>query len=91
MNRIARTPTEWFEEATRWYVEAHQGCPCCGNQHCVFRSEWGCRVEYYCSACDFSACEDRQTGHCYSAIGEGNNQPNGLFNAPFLVDALPAG
>jgi hypothetical protein len=90
MNRTARSPAEWFAAAARGYVEAHQGCPCCGNQHCVFRSEWGARVEYYCSACDFSACHDRQTGHCYAAPGRQDQRSSGLFPRPLLVDALSA-
>jgi hypothetical protein len=89
MNRTARSPAQWFAEAVRCYLEAHQGCPCCGNQHCVFRSEWGARVEYYCSACDFSTCEDHQTGRCYAVLGEGNTQPCGVFSVPDLVAALP--
>ena len=54
-------PVKWFEEAARCYVEGHQACPWCGERHCVFRSEWGGRVEYHCSACDFSARRDEQT------------------------------
>jgi hypothetical protein len=66
-----RTAVEWFEDAARWYIEGHQGCVSCGGQHCVFRSEWGARVEYYCSACDFSVCHDRQTGRYFAAAGDG--------------------
>jgi hypothetical protein len=67
-----RTPSEWFQLTTRWYVEGHQGCICCGSQHCVFRSEWGQRVEYYCSVCDFSTCHDLKTGHYYATVGDGH-------------------
>jgi hypothetical protein len=88
MNHTAQSPAEWFAEAMRWYVEAHQGCPCCGSQHCVFRSEWGPRVEYYCSSCDFSACQDRQTGHCYAALGAENARASSLFADPYLVETL---
>jgi hypothetical protein len=91
MNGTARSPAEWFAAAARGYVEAHQGCPCCGHQHCVFRSEWGPRVEFYCSACDFSACHDRQTGRCYAAPGDRDCRSGGLFPRPLLVDALSAG
>jgi hypothetical protein len=90
MKHTAQSPIEWFAEAARWYVEAHQGCPCCGHQHCVFRSEWGPRIEYYCSLCDFSTCHDRQTGRCYAALGEENARSGDLFADPYLVDAMPA-
>ena len=45
--QVQRTAEEWFAEASRWYVEGHQGCPSCHAAHCVFRSEWGARVEYH--------------------------------------------
>lgn len=62
----ARSPAEWFNEAVRLYVAAHQGCAACGGRHCVFRSEFADRVEYSCSACGFSACFERHTS-CYLA------------------------
>jgi hypothetical protein len=74
-----RTAVEWFVDAARWYVEGHQGCVSCGGQHCVFRSEWGERVEYYCSACDFSVCHDGQTGHYFAAAGDGAPTGDGLL------------
>jgi hypothetical protein len=64
------TADQWFAEASRWYVEGHQGCASCHGRHCVFRSEWGSRVEYHCTACDFSACHDAQTGQSFVAFGE---------------------
>lgn len=76
MLNAERTAVEWFEEAERWYVEGHQGCACCGRQHCVFRSEWNQRVEYYCSVCDFSACHDAATGRCFAVVGEGLRRPD---------------
>jgi hypothetical protein len=80
MDRDARTPAQWFEEAVRWYVEAHQGCPCCGEQHCVYRSVLGACVEYYCTSCDFSACLDEQTGQYYAVQGNGDERPSGIFS-----------
>jgi hypothetical protein len=73
-----RTPGELFQSAARWYVQGHQGCVCCRGQHCVFRSDWGQRVEYYCSACDFSTCHDLRTGKYYAAVGDGHALP-GVF------------
>ena len=64
------TADQWFAEASRWYVEGHQGCPSCHGAHCVFRSEWGARVEYHCTACDFSACRDAESGRSFVAFGE---------------------
>src|SRR5262245_64110564 len=67
---VERSADEWFVEATRWYLEGHQGCARCHRQHCVFRSEWGLRVEYHCTACDFSAGHDTQTGLSCASMGE---------------------
>jgi hypothetical protein len=75
-----RTAVEWFADATRWYVEGHQGCACCHQQHCVFRSEWGRRIEYYCTACDFSTCHDGQSGRYFATPGE----PSGAGPAVLL-------
>jgi hypothetical protein len=71
-----RTAVEWFEEAARCFVSGHQGCPCCGGQHCVFRSDWGERVEYYCSHCEFSACQDRRNGSYVAIAGNENSPPD---------------
>jgi hypothetical protein len=72
---VEQTTVEWFAAAERWYRDEHQGCPCCGGRHCVFRSEWGARVEYYCTACDFPACHDRQTGRCFAVAGDDRSRP----------------
>jgi hypothetical protein len=66
-----RAPQDWFERAMRWYVEGHQGCVCCGARHCVFRSDWSGRIEYYCSVCDFSTCYDLRMNRYYATIGDG--------------------
>ena len=58
---MERTAAEWFAEARRWYIEEHQGCPRCQTRHCVFRSQWGPRTEYHCTACDFSTAHDGHT------------------------------
>jgi hypothetical protein len=63
-NLQERTPEEWFAEAVRWYLEGHQGCPCCQGRHCVFQSQWGDRIEYHCTACDFSAARDNALNRC---------------------------
>jgi hypothetical protein len=65
-----RTAAEWFEAARGAYIESHQGCARCGRQHCVFRCDWGQRVEYHCTACDFSASYDEETKQAYSCDGE---------------------
>jgi hypothetical protein len=67
---MERTAAEWFAEARRWYIEEHQGCPRCQARHCVFRSQWGQRVEYHCTACDFSTAHDGQTSRfCVGSPG----------------------
>lgn len=65
-----QSASEWFAEASRWHVVEHQGCPHCRVRHCVFRSQWGTRVEYQCTACDFSAAQDTQTGRATFTPGE---------------------
>ena len=71
-----RLAQKWFGAAIRWYAEEHQGCPRCQDRHCVFRAVWGSRVEYYCTACDFSAAHDEATGS-YAATA-GNAMPSGV-------------
>ncbi len=66
-----RTADEWFAEALRWYSEEHQGCPCCQVRHCVFRSQWGARVEFYCTSCDFSTARDGVSHRCIAERGDG--------------------
>jgi hypothetical protein len=80
MGHVERSPNDWYREAVRWYVEEHQGCPCCRRRHCVFRSTWGRRVEYYCSACDFSACHDGQTGRSFASRGDGRQLAESLLH-----------
>jgi hypothetical protein len=72
---LGRTAEEWFAEAVRWYLEGHQGCPCCRSQHCVFRSRWGTRIEYYCTSCDFSVGQDAASQRCTATGGEGLPAP----------------
>jgi hypothetical protein len=72
------SPAEWFEEAARWYVEGHQACPWCRERHCLFRSEWAGRLEYHCSSCDFSACQDHRSGLHFAADGRGPRRPAGI-------------
>jgi len=74
------TTGEWYEAAEFWHTEEHQGCPCCRGRHCVFRSEWGDRVEYYCTACDFSASRDRQTGRCFTTTETGRERPSAVLD-----------
>lgn len=70
-SHATRTPAEWFHAAAHSYVAHHQGCASCGSQHCVFQSRWGQRIEYYCSACDFSACHDKESGQYFASEGDG--------------------
>jgi hypothetical protein len=74
------TPAEWYEAAEQWHVEQHQGCPCCCDRHCVFRSEWGERVEYHCTACDFSTSRDRRTGRCFTATDAARERPSTVLD-----------
>jgi hypothetical protein len=65
-----RAARDWYAEASRCYVEEHQGCPCCGGRHCVFRALWGSRTEYHCNECDFSAAYDEAAETYAAAYGE---------------------
>ena len=74
-----RTPAEWFHAAARCYVEKHQGCAACGRQHCVFQSRWNHRAEYFCSACDFSVCHDRDRGQYFASEGDSRKIADALL------------
>jgi hypothetical protein len=74
-----RTPAEWFHAAAHCYIEKHQGCAACGQQHCVFRTGWDHRTEYHCSACDFSVCHDRGRGQYFASEGDGRQVANALL------------
>ena len=65
-----RKAGEWYEASVRCYVQRHQGCARCGEQHCVLRSEWGTRVEFHCARCDFSACHDSCSGRYFASGGD---------------------
>jgi len=78
-------PAEWYEAAEQWHVEQHQGCPYCCGRHCVFRSEWGDRVEYHCTACDFSASLDQRTGRYFTTTDADREQRS------TILDDLPLG
>jgi hypothetical protein len=80
---------EWFRAAMESYVAEHQGCPRCRGRHCVFRSLWGQRLEYFCSACDFSVCLDAQTGRCQFTLGEAG-QPAGCVLDEVEPEACPS-
>jgi hypothetical protein len=81
------TPSDWFEAAECCHLHEHQGCPCCRGRHCVFRSEWDGRVEYYCTACDFSASHDPRTDRYFTTAASGRERPTTVLD-PFV---LPSG
>jgi hypothetical protein len=84
-----RTPAEWFHAAVHSYEADHQGCTHCRNRHCVFRSRWGERIEYYCSACDFSTSHDRATDRYYTALGDGCQLGASLLTGHPEADQVP--
>jgi hypothetical protein len=81
MQNSERAPADWFRAAMDCYVVEHQGCPCCRERHCVFRSFWGKRIEYYCSVCEFSVCLDAATGACYFTAGDRERADAGVLDA----------
>ena len=74
MSQLEQTPKQWFQEAARYYVEGHQGCVWCGGANCVYRSQRGGRLEYYCSECDFFACFDAQADRYFVTTGHPNQE-----------------
>jgi hypothetical protein len=87
---LGRTADEWFADVLRWFDEEHQGCPCCKHRHCVFRAKWGTRVEFYCTACDFSAARDSQSNRCTVGGGESPPALDFLFRGDRPVEIRPA-
>jgi hypothetical protein len=66
-----RTAQQWFAEASRCYVEEHQGCASCRGRHCVFPARWGQRTEYHCNECDFSVAHDAGSDEFTVTPGQG--------------------
>jgi hypothetical protein len=66
-----RTSRDWFEEASRAYLEGHQACAWCGEPHQVYKGERGTRQEFYCPACDFYTFHDIISGQFFAAPGHG--------------------
>jgi hypothetical protein len=64
-----QSPYEWFQEAGRWYIDRHQGCPWCGGANCVYKSQRGAVVEYSCGSCDFMACHNEEAAGYFMAPG----------------------
>jgi len=74
------TPRQWYEAAAHAHVQEHQGCACCAGRHCVFRSEWDRRIEYYCTACDFSASHDAASGRYFTTAAAGRERPAAVLD-----------
>jgi hypothetical protein len=66
----ARSPAEWYREAARFYLVAHQACVICHDRHCVFQSRSAERVEYSCASCGFSVCHEVRTSAYVVATGD---------------------
>lgn len=61
-----RSSQEWYQEASRSYLEGHQACAWCGGSHRVFKTHRGSRLEYHCNDCNFYVCYD-QASNSYRA------------------------
>jgi hypothetical protein len=70
MVQVPRTASEWFQEATRTYIEKHQGCPWCGGSHRVFVRKHDRQVIYECHRCDFRAGHDAAVDRYFFTPGE---------------------
>jgi hypothetical protein len=69
MLQAERTAAQWFEEATHFYQDGHQGCAWCGGHNLVYRSERQGLVEYHCGGCDFFVAEEVATGRHFVTPG----------------------
>jgi hypothetical protein len=87
---LGRSADEWFADVLRWYTEEHQGCPSCQERHCVFRAEWGTRVEFYCTACDFSAARDSASNRCTVVAGDSPPALDFLSDSDWPFEIRPA-
>jgi hypothetical protein len=81
MIKAELTPLGWFQEASTWYVDKHQGCPWCGKANCVYKSRRGSVEEYHCGDCDFLACQDSANGRCFMGPGR-------ILPAPTTMHAI---
>jgi hypothetical protein len=70
MMRVDRSPSEWFAEAVRCYVERHQGCPWCGGSHRVYQVQRDGRHEFFCNGCDFRTGFDQASNEFFAIPGE---------------------
>jgi len=75
MSRQNETPFQWFQEAARWYVEKHQGCPWCGGANRVYRSIRRRLVQYHCGACDFLVCHEQDSDRYFMGPGHDTRAP----------------
>ena len=82
MNQSAMTPEKWFEVASHWYVERHQGCPWCGQANQVYKSQREKNEEYRCGSCDFLACCDHVTGKFFMGDGKNMDVRNTMLAPP---------
>jgi len=75
MSSTEKVAADWFQAACQSFLENHQGCPCCNHQHCVIRSEWNTRIEFYCTECDFSVAWDYRLERFLLTLGQADYQP----------------
>jgi hypothetical protein len=69
MASAERTRCEWFQEASRCYVDGHQACAWCGRAHRVFKTRRGSRKEYYCFGCEFYVSHDEDSDQYFLTPG----------------------
>ncbi|MBM4072879.1 MAG: hypothetical protein FJ271_28715 [Planctomycetes bacterium] len=70
MQTPQRSAEQWYREATRCYLENHQGCAWCGGPHRVFCKHGDNRQVYFCHVCDFQVGLDEATGKFFTVPGE---------------------
>jgi hypothetical protein len=70
MTMPKRSARDWFEEAARYYIEAHQGCAWCQATNQVYRSERDDLMEFRCGACEFYVSYHRRLDRHYMAPGD---------------------
>lgn len=70
MSTRLRTAREWYEEAARFYIEAHQGCAWCHGENQVYRSVRDHLVEFRCGGCEFYVSHDRRFDEYHMTAGD---------------------
>jgi hypothetical protein len=68
---MERTSSQWFEEASRYYLEGHQACAWCRVPHQVYKVQTSTGIAYHCHRCEFHVAHDTHLNRYVLVPGEG--------------------